>query len=401
MSEQKINWKTNFAVVAVSQFLAMVGMGCSQPFIPLFMRENLGIVDEQMRGLYVSIYFMAGMIALTLAYPFWGRLADKFGRKLMLLRASYAAAILYPLMYFSPNIWVLLVIRAVSCFLVGTVVPARTLLISTSPEEKRGMILGTLLAVLECGHVAGYLAGGLIVHYSGYMTAFLTCGAVYLLSAILVHLFTRENFVRAVKKAAEKFRLRELATPALLWLLAVSFIFFISRRMEDPFIPILTEHIAGVEKAALYTGIISAVASVGGVIAGLSIGWFCEKFKPERLIFPLLFFCGIAVIFQACSQTISFLIISRFFAIFTAACYSPIIQILLLKITRPEHQGSVFGWQASMASLGGMVSSFFAAGLSYQFGVRSIFFTSALILFCTFALMFPVIRKVHTETIRE
>ncbi|MBR2434722.1 MAG: MFS transporter, partial [Lentisphaeria bacterium] len=203
MPQKEINWKLNLVIIAIAQFLAMVGTGCCQPFIPLFIRENLGIVDEQLRGVYVSLYFMAGMIALTLAYPFWGRLADRFGRKRMLLRASYAATFTYPLMYFAPNIWVLLLIRLISCFLAGTVVPARTLLVTTSPKEKHGMILGTLLAVMECGHVAGYLVGGLLVHYFGYFTSFMACGSVYLTSALLVHIFTRENFVPMVKEKAE------------------------------------------------------------------------------------------------------------------------------------------------------------------------------------------------------
>ena len=401
MPQKEINWKLNLVIVAIAQFLAMVGTGCCQPFIPLFIRENLGIVDEQLRGVYVSLYFMAGMIALTLAYPFWGRLADRFGRKRMLLRASYAATFTYPLMYFAPNIWVLLLIRLISCFLAGTVVPARTLLVTTSPKEKHGMILGTLLAVMECGHVAGYLVGGLLVHYFGYFTSFMACGSVYLTSALLVHIFTRENFVPMVKEKAEKLKLRELASPALLWLLGIAFIFSISRRMEDPFIPVLTEHIVGIKEAALYTGIISSAASVGGVLAGLSVGWFCEKFKPERLIYVLLFFCGTGAIFQACSRDILSLIISRFFVIFMAAGFTPVIQILLLKITKPEYQGSVFGWQASMSSLGGLVCSFFAAGLTYQFGVRSIFFSSAGILFLLFVLMFPALRMIRKEALPE
>ena len=84
-----INWKQNLFVIWLSQFLAMVGFGCCMPFIPLLLKENLHIDDENLRGVYVSIYYLAAMVSLCIATAVWGMLADRFGRKLMLLRASY------------------------------------------------------------------------------------------------------------------------------------------------------------------------------------------------------------------------------------------------------------------------------------------------------------------------
>ena len=50
-----INWKQNLFVIWLSQFFAMVGFGCCMPFIPLLLKENLHIDDENVRGVYVSI----------------------------------------------------------------------------------------------------------------------------------------------------------------------------------------------------------------------------------------------------------------------------------------------------------------------------------------------------------
>ena len=120
-----VNWKRNLLVVWLSQFLAMIGFGCCMPFIPLFLRDQLGIANDQLRGFYVSVYYFSGMTSLCIATAVWGILADRFGRKLMLLRASYAAALFYPLFALAPNIYVLLVIRFICSFLAGTVNPAR------------------------------------------------------------------------------------------------------------------------------------------------------------------------------------------------------------------------------------------------------------------------------------
>ena len=129
-----INWKKNLLVIWLSQFLAMVGFGCCMPFIPLLLKENLHVTDDSIRGLYVSIYYLASMVSLCIATSVWGMLADRFGRKLMLLRASYAAAIFYPLLALAPNFGILLLIRFVCSFFSGTVNPAQTLLITTTPN---------------------------------------------------------------------------------------------------------------------------------------------------------------------------------------------------------------------------------------------------------------------------
>ena len=102
------------------------------------------------------------MLSLCIATSVWGILADRFGRKIMLLRASYGAAILYPLLAFAPNFWVLASIRFICSFFSGTVNPAQTLLIATTPSEKHGFVLGVLSTGVSSGNMLGYLLGGII-----------------------------------------------------------------------------------------------------------------------------------------------------------------------------------------------------------------------------------------------
>ena len=150
-----INWKQNLVVIWLSQFLAMVGFGSCMPFIPLLLKENLHIDDESLRGVYVSIYYLAAMVSLCIATAVWGMLADRFGRKLMLLRASYAAALFYPLLALAPNFWVLATIHFVCSFFSGTVNLAQTLLIATTPSEKHGFALGLLSTATSSGNMLG------------------------------------------------------------------------------------------------------------------------------------------------------------------------------------------------------------------------------------------------------
>ena len=417
-----VNWKKNLVFIGISQFLAMVGFGCCMPFIPLLMRNTLHITDDSVRGVFVSAYYFAGMISLCVATTVWGILADRFGRKIMLLRASYGAAIFYPLLAFAPNVWVLITIRFFCSFFSGTVNPAQTLLVSTTPSDKHGFVLGTLSTSTWSGNMLGYLAGGLIVHFThdNYKVAFLTCGFIYLISGLLVHIFVRENFVRPVrtdskgKKDAPKYKFRELATPAVIWLLVMFLLMGISRRIEQPFLAEQVRVVHGDDGAAFFTGIISAAAALGGVISGILIGHLCDRMPPRKLLIPILLFSGIATAVQAlakdipvnitigsihisCLGGIWILIIARFFTYLAAGGLQPVLQVMLTKVTPPELKGTFFGWSGSVNTAGGIVCSFMSAGIAFCFGVRGIFLAAAILMFLMIPLTIPTVRACLKE----
>ncbi len=396
-----VNWKQNLFVIWLSQFLAMVGFGCCMPFIPLLLKENLHIDNENLRGVYVSIYYLAAMVSLCIATAVWGMLADRFGRKLMLLRASYAAALFYPLLALAPNFWVLAAIRFVCSFFSGTVNPAQTLLIATTPKEKHGFVLGVLSTATSSGNMLGYLSGGVIVHYFGYTEAFFTCGGIYLASALLVQFFAKDDFsVKLAKKKREKskYKFKEVATPAVLWLLVLFLCFGIANRLVQPYMALLVEKIHGFQGAAFYTGIVSAASSAGGFLSGLCIGWLCDRLAPRKLLLPILISGAAFTGAMALSVNVEMLLVTRFLAAFAVSGIQPVLQLLLTRITAPELRGTYFGWSGSINTAGGIVCSFLGGGVAWLTGVRGVYITSALILLLMLPLMVPTFLVMKKQT---
>ncbi len=399
-SKSTINWRKNLIFVSVSQFLAMIGFGCCMPFIPLYLRESFGILDDQQRGLYVSIFSFAGITSLCVATAVWGMLADKFGRKIMLLRASYGAAIFYPLLVFAPNFWWMAAVRFICSFFSGTVNPAQTLLVCTTPPKKHGLVLGVISAAIWCGDMIGYMGGGIVVHYFGFRAAFISCGLIYLLSGLLVHLFVKENFQRpAVPKAkkAEKRSRWQLLTPGVVWILAMVLVMGVARRIETPFIAMQVELISGIDKAAFYTGITSAVAALGGIFSGIFIGHVCDRMLPRKLLLPILLVSSGTTLAQAFSGNIETLIIARFFTYFAAGGLQPVLQVMLTKITDPERRGTFFGWFGSINVAGGIISSVLSGGIAYCGGVRGIFITSGILFLLMIPMIYPTVRASKSE----
>ena len=396
----KVNWKLNLFIVWLSQFLAMVGFGCCMPFIPLLLKENLNIADDNIRGVYVSIYYLASMLSLCIATSVWGILADRFGRKIMLLRASYGAAILYPLLAFAPNFWVLASIRFVCSFFSGTVNPAQTLLIATTPSEKHGFVLGVLSTGVSSGNMLGYLLGGIIVNRYGYTTGFLSCSAIYMLSGLLVHIFAKDDFnVKLAKKQRAKspYKFKEVATPAVLWLLVMFLLVGVSTRLIQPYMAELVAKVNGFKNAAYWTGIVSSASSVGGFFSGVAIGWLCDRIAPRKILLPLLIIGAAFTAAMALSTNMTMLIVTKFFAAFAGGGVKPVLQLILTKITRPELRGTYFGWSGSLNTAGGIVCSFLGGAVIWLTDVRGVYVAAALILFIMIPLMIPTVRAMKKE----
>lgn len=377
-----INWQRNLWTVWLSQFLSLAGFGMCGPFIPLFMKDSLGITDDAQRGAWVAVFTFAGLLSLCAANLMWGMLADRFGRKLMLLRASYGTALFYPLMVFSPNIYWLIGFRALSALFTGTVNPAQTLLVSTTPRERHGYVLGVLSTAVWSGNLTGYLLGGIVVELWGYTAAFMSCSMLYFTSGLLIHFLVQENF-KVPEKSGSKDRKKlsgEIMVPGVIALLLMFMLMGAGRRIDQPFVAMLVEMIHGESGAALYTGIISAGGAVGGVIAGFGFGTLSDRYPPEKMIVPVVSIAAFCAVWQGLSPNIWSLGIARFFYYFVAGGMQPMLLVMLSRLISPERKGTFFGWSASVNLAGGLGASAISGFIAYNLGVRAIFIAGGILL---------------------
>lgn len=380
--ETAINWKRNLWTVWLSQFLSLAGFGMCGPFIPLFMKDALGLTDDAQRGAWVAVFTFAGLVSLFLANIMWGMLADRFGRKLMLLRASYGTAIFYPLMVFSPDVYWLIGFRALSALFTGTVNPAQTLLVSTAPKERHGYVLGVISTAVWSGNLTGYLLGGVIVEIWGYTAAFMSCSFLYFISGLMVQFLVKENF-KAPEKSDTRERLklsRKIMAPGVIAVLLMFMLMGAGRRIDQPFVAMLVELINGEKGAAFYTGLISAGGAVGGVVAGFGFGTLCDRYPPQKMIVPVVIIAAICAVWQGLSVNIWSLGIARFFYYFVAGGMQPMLLIMLSRLTPPEHKGTFFGWSASINVAGGIGASAISGFIAYNWGIRAIFLAGGVLL---------------------
>ena len=374
-----INWKKNLFFIWLCQFLSIAGFSLALPFVPIYIRDRWGITGEHELGLWMSAFYFFGMLSYCGSTPLWGVLADRFGRKLMLLRACYVDGLLFPCFLLAPNpVW-LIVMRFITSAFTGTVAAAQTLIVTNTPEEHHGFCLGTLSSAIWCGNLAGFAVGGVVVHHFGFTAAFLACGALYLLAGASAHFFVRENFTPPPKgtlhKAGNPFR----GLSAAAWMVFLMIIVMaIGRKFDEPYIALMVERIAGPEKTALFTGWISAVAALGGIGSGMVIGHLCDLWSAEKVTLPIALVAAAGMFAQAAAGSLLFFGTARFLNNLAAAGLEPAFFSILAKVSPAERRGTVFGLASSLRMGGILLGSALSGAVIWLAGVRFIFVTAGI-----------------------
>ncbi len=126
------------------KFGSALGFSIIFPFLPLYLQElgtstNLGI--ELLSGLIYSVQ----AVTMTIASPFWGVVADRCGRKMMVVRAGCGGALVIFLMGFVQTAEQLVFLRAVQGLISGVIAASSTLAAAVTPGERTGYAMGLLV----------------------------------------------------------------------------------------------------------------------------------------------------------------------------------------------------------------------------------------------------------------
>jgi DHA1 family multidrug resistance protein-like MFS transporter len=95
-------WRRNLYVLFVVQILTTAGFSLVFPFLPLYIKE-LGVATGGSLEFWAGLVFSGQALTMMITSPLWGVVADRHGRKPMLLRATIGGAVLLTLMGFAQN----------------------------------------------------------------------------------------------------------------------------------------------------------------------------------------------------------------------------------------------------------------------------------------------------------
>ncbi len=189
------SWQKNLCAVFVAELLVMAGFSFVFPFMPLFI-EKLGNFTSQEAAFWAGIAEGVNGFAMFLSAPLWGIMADRSGRKPMVLRSMFGSAVTVGLFALSPNVTFLISMRFIQGALSGTIAAASALVASITPKDKMPFAMGLLMTAVYVGTSIGPLLGGMAADSFGYTTTFLITAGLLLTGGLIVLFLVKEEFKR-------------------------------------------------------------------------------------------------------------------------------------------------------------------------------------------------------------
>lgn len=379
-SDTPINWKQNLAIAWVGCFLTGAGFSLVMPFLPLYV-EQLGVTGHGALNMWSGLVFSITFLFSAIASPFWGGLADRKGRKIMLLRSALGMSIVMVLMGVAQNIWQFLILRALLGLLGGYVPNANALLATQIPRHKSGWALGTLSTGTVSGALLGPLAGGWLADQYGLRPVFLITASVLFLCFLLTLFFIREQFVPVNKKEMLRARavFASLKSPRLvLSLFITTLIIQVATGSIAPILTLYVRELAGnVSNIAFISGMIASVPGVAALLSAPRLGKLGDRIGPEKILIASLVVSVLLLVPMAFVQAPWQLGVLRFLLGAADGALLPAVQTLLIYNASNQVAGRIFSYNQSFRDIGNVTGPLIGAAVSASYGFRSVFFVTA------------------------
>ncbi|HFK5793092.1 TPA: multidrug efflux MFS transporter [Enterobacter asburiae] len=377
------SWKVNLISVWFGCFFTGLAISQILPFLPLYVSQ-LGVTSHEALSMWSGLTFSVTFLVSAIVSPMWGSLADRKGRKLMLLRASLGMAIAILLQAFATNVWQLFFLRAVMGLTSGYIPNAMALVASQVPRERSGWALSTLSTAQISGVIGGPLLGGFLADHVGLRAVFIIT-AILLVVSFLVTLFLIKEGGRPVISKSERLSGRavfaSLPYPGLMISLFVTTM--VIQLCNGSVGPILALFIKSMEpestNIAFLSGMIAAVPGVSALISAPRLGKLGDRIGTARILMATLIFA--VVLFFAMSFVTSPLQLGvlRFLLGFADGAMLPAVQTLLVKYSSDQVTGRIFGYNQSFMYLGNVAGPLIGASVSAMAGFRWVFAATAIV----------------------
>lgn len=381
-TDAPINWKRNLAVVWLGCFLTGAAFSLVMPFLPLYV-EQLGVTGHSELNMWSGLVFSITFLFSAIASPLWGGLADRKGRKIMLLRSALGMAIVMLLMGMAQNIWQFLILRALLGLLGGFIPNANALIATQIPRHKSGWALGTLSTGAVSGALLGPLAGGFLADNYGLRPVFFMTAAVLFICFVLTLFFIREQFTPVSKK--EMLHVKEVFgslknRELVLSLFITTLIIQVATGSIAPILTLYVRDLAGnISNIAFISGMIASVPGVAALICAPRLGKLGDRIGPEKILIAALIVSVLLLIPMSFVQNPLQLGILRFLLGAADGALLPAVQTLLVYNSSNQIAGRIFSYNQSFRDIGNVTGPLIGAAVSANYGFRAVFCVTAVV----------------------
>ena len=365
-------WRLTLYTMWVAQSFSIMGFSFVMPFMPFYVRE-LGVSEERMVAIWSGLLGTGAGLAMAVMGPIWGGVADRYGRKLMVVRAMLGGAVVLSVMGLVRNVRELFGLRMLQGGITGTVPASITLISSVVPRSRLGFSLGLMQMAVFSGASIGPYVGGIVADQYGYRVPFAVTGGLLFTGGLLVLVGVKERFVRPTPKEREAAApVKEvLQTPGVMMLLLMYLLMNLSASFVMPIFPLFVEEIVGTPaQAAAETGLLLGIQGVVAALAAVMVGRLSDRVGHRRTLITCTVIAGVASFPHVVANSVLELALLRVvFGVAVGGMFPAMNAMVATIVPRPRlgqasgftTTASALGW-ATGPLLGGLV----AAAVGYR-----------------------------------
>ena len=377
------SWKINLISVWFGCFFTGLAISQIIPFLPLYV-ESLGVKGAEALSLWSGLIFSVTFVVSAAVAPLWGSLADRKGRKLMLLRASFGMGAVILMQAFVTEAWQLLLLRALMGLTSGYIPNAMALVAAQVPRERSGWALSCVSTGQISGVILGPMLGGLLADWLGLRLVFIVTAALLLISFLVTLFLIKESGYKAVSKqqrlsGREVFR--SLDNPRLmLCLFITTLVIQMCNGSVNPILTLFVRELApNAENLAFLSGFIAALPGISALIAAPRLGRLGDRIGTQRILLATMVVSVVLFIAMSFVTSATQLGVLRFLLGFADGAMMPAVQTLLVRHSADNITGRIFGYNQSFMYLGNVTGPLLGAAVATLAGYRWVFFATALV----------------------
>ncbi|MEC8646175.1 MAG: MFS transporter [Candidatus Latescibacterota bacterium] len=386
----EISWKRNFYTLWCAELFAIIGFHAVQPFLAYYIQEF--DVENLEEALLWSGYMgsVAGF-SMALSAPIWGAVADRFGRKSMVVRSMVGGGLTVFFMAYADSVTELLVARMLQGALAGTVTACITMVSTTTPKQHLGYAMGMMQGAFLLGAALGPLAGGPFIEAYGYQAIFLVSVVMVVVAGLAVQLLVREEFnnnkpevenASASKSNTDDFiadtkRLLQLK-PFLVTIISLVLIQF-AYGVIMPVVPLFLQQLAGHAEIITEAGFIFSLASLTGALSSAVLGGWTERIGVKRMLFVGLVTTALFLACQGSAESVMVFAALQVMGGLTTGAVRPVANTITTFVVAEEDRGKAFGIMTSASALGWAMGPSMGGYIGSTTGFRSVFYATALL----------------------
>ena len=397
MRQKELNstdWQRNLKIAWIGTFFTGASFSIVMPFMALYI-EELGVKGDMVEW-YTGLSVAISALASALISPIWGRLADRYGRKPMMIRASMVMTFTMGGLALVPNVFWLLFLRTLNGLFAGYVPNATALIASQVPPNRSGYALGTLSTGLTAGVLIGPLLGGALSETFGMRGTFLLVGLILFICCLLTIFGLRENF-QPIEKG-EMMTLSQVfaripSKSMLIGLFVTSMIIQISAQSIAPMLALYIRYLGQRDNILFYSGLIVSAMGFSSLLSTPFLGKLGDRIGNHRLLLMGLFYSFLLYFLCGFAGSALQLGILRFAYGFGVGALMPSVNSLLTKMTPKEGISRIFSFNQSFSYIGQVLGPFVGSAVATGLGYRWVFFVTAMIVFGNFVWSLIIFRK--------